>query len=128
MTINLINKIFFLGWFGKFLAWKGFLITTKLSYAIYLTQFPIFFYNVGSIRSAEHFEFFSMQVSCNINVCINILIINNLFLQFNLHELLWIIMLSITLTLLIDTPFQNIKNYLMTKSSMPKTTKLLKMQ
>ncbi|XP_043792229.1 nose resistant to fluoxetine protein 6-like [Apis laboriosa] len=96
------------GWFGKFLAWKGFLITTKLSYAIYLTQFPIFFYNVGSIRSAEHFEFFSMQ--------------------FNLHELLWIIMLSITLTLLIDTPFQNIKNYLMTKSSVPKTTKLLKMQ
>ncbi|OAD54557.1 Nose resistant to fluoxetine protein 6 [Eufriesea mexicana] len=50
------------GWFSRFLAWKGFLITTRLSYALYLTQFPIYFYNVGRTRSAEHFAFFSMQV------------------------------------------------------------------
>ncbi|XP_026674907.1 nose resistant to fluoxetine protein 6 isoform X2 [Ceratina calcarata] len=87
------------GWFSRFLAWKGFLITTRLSYAIYLTQFPIYFYNVGRTRSAEYFDFFKMQ--------------------FNLAEFLWIVTLSITLTLLFDTPFQNIKDYLMRKSPMP---------
>ncbi|CAK9807752.1 Nose resistant to fluoxetine protein 6 [Anthophora plagiata] len=97
------------GWFSRFLAWKGFLITTRLSYAIYLTQFPIYFYNVGRTRSAEHFEFFSMQ--------------------FNLNEFLWIVASSITLTLLFDTPFQNIKNYLMKKPAISETTtKLLKLQ
>ena len=78
-NMNLMNEI--LDWFTRFLAWKGFLITTRLSYAIYLTQFPIYFYNVGRTRSAEHFAFFSMQVSCNINLWINI-IINNIFLFF----------------------------------------------
>ncbi|XP_076389928.1 nose resistant to fluoxetine protein 6 isoform X2 [Megachile rotundata] len=97
------------GWLSRFLSWKGFLITTRISYAIYLTQFPIYFYNVGKTRSAEHYEFFSMQ--------------------FNLNELVWIIVLSITLTLLVDTPVQNIKNYLMKKSPVPEpTTKLLKIQ
>ncbi|XP_076750177.1 nose resistant to fluoxetine protein 6 isoform X2 [Xylocopa sonorina] len=96
-------------WFSKFLSWKGFLITTRLSYAIYLTQFPVYFYNVGRTRSAEHFEFFRMQ--------------------FNLSEYLWIVILSVTLTLLVDMPFQNIKNYLMKKSSVPEvTTKSLKQQ
>ncbi|XP_043525105.1 nose resistant to fluoxetine protein 6-like [Frieseomelitta varia] len=90
-------------WFTRFLAWKGFLITTRLSYAIYLTQFPIYFYNVGRTRSAEHFAFFSMQ--------------------FDLNEFLCIIVLSIILTLLVDTPFQNIKSYLMKKS--PEATKQL---
>ncbi|XP_033205713.2 nose resistant to fluoxetine protein 6-like [Bombus vosnesenskii] len=96
-------------WFSRLLAWKGFLITTRLSYAIYLTQFPIYFYNVGRTRSAGHFAFFSMQ--------------------FDLHEFLWIFILSIVLTLLVDTPFQNIKSYLMKKSSLPETTtKSLKQQ
>lgn len=38
-------------------------IFTKLSYAIYLTQFPIFFYNVGKVRNAEYFEFIKIMVS-----------------------------------------------------------------
>ncbi|XP_076623887.1 nose resistant to fluoxetine protein 6 isoform X2 [Colletes latitarsis] len=92
------------GWFSRLLAWKGFLITTRLSYAIYLTQFPIYFYNVGRTRSPVHYEFFSMQ--------------------FNLNEYLWIIAFSITLTLLFDTPYQNIKNYLLKKTVPEVTTKL----
>ncbi|XP_076666635.1 nose resistant to fluoxetine protein 6 isoform X1 [Andrena cerasifolii] len=97
------------GWFSRFLAWKGFLITTRLSYAIYLTQFPIYFYNVGNTRSAEHYEFFGMQL--------------------NLNEFTWIVALSVTLTLVFDTPFQNIKNYLLKKPcASDTTTKLLKQQ
>ncbi|XP_029053165.1 O-acyltransferase like protein-like [Osmia bicornis bicornis] len=97
------------GWLSRFLSWRGFLITTRISYAVYLTQFPIYFYNVGKTRSAEHYEFFNMQ--------------------FNLNEFLWILVLSITLTLLIDTPIQNIKNYMWKKSSVPETaTKLMKVQ
>lgn len=78
------------------LSWRGFLITTRLSYAVYLTQFPVFFYNVGQTRNAEHYEFFRMQ--------------------FNFKELIWIVSTSVVLTLLFDTPFQNIKNYLLKKS------------
>ncbi|XP_063973444.1 O-acyltransferase like protein isoform X1 [Diachasmimorpha longicaudata] len=85
------------GWFSGLFAWRGFLICTRLSYAIYLTQFPVFFFNVGKTRSAEHYEFFRML--------------------FNFHELGWIILTSVILTLLFDSPFQNIKTYLLRKPS-----------
>ncbi|XP_076290207.1 nose resistant to fluoxetine protein 6 isoform X2 [Lasioglossum baleicum] len=96
------------GLFSRFLAWKGFLITTRLSYAVYLTQFPIYFYNVGMTRSATHYEFFSMQ--------------------FNLNEFLMIFVLSVSLTLLFDMPFQNIKSYLLKKPASTATTKSIKQQ
>lgn len=38
-------------------------IFTKISYAVYLTQFPIFFYNVGKVRNAEYYEFIKIMVS-----------------------------------------------------------------
>jgi hypothetical protein len=38
-------------------------VTTRISYAVYLTQFPIFLFNVGQIRTASHYEFFSAMVS-----------------------------------------------------------------
>lgn len=50
-------------WLSRFFSWKGFMITTRLSYAIYLTQFPVFFYNVGRTRTAEFYEFIRMTVS-----------------------------------------------------------------
>lgn len=55
--------ILFLGTMSKFLAWKGFLIWTKISYTVYLTQFPIFFYNVGKVRNADYFGVLPMLVS-----------------------------------------------------------------
>ncbi|KAF7391343.1 hypothetical protein HZH66_009823 [Vespula vulgaris] len=83
------------GWLSRILAWRGFVITTRLSYAIYLTQFPVFFYNVGQTRSAEYYDF--------------------LKLVFNIIEMVWILIASVILTLLFDTPFQNIKHYLLKK-------------
>lgn len=39
------------------LSWRGFRVTTKMSYAVYLTQFPIFFYQVGRVRSSLYYDF-----------------------------------------------------------------------
>lgn len=48
---------------SRYFAWDGFLVTTRLSYAVYLTQFPVFFYNVGRTRTSEYYEFIPTTVS-----------------------------------------------------------------
>lgn len=57
---------FFLGYIldlvARIFSWRGFLVTTRLSYAIYLTQFPVFFYNIGVTKSSEEYNFWRMQV------------------------------------------------------------------
>lgn len=60
-----VNTFFYLDAITEFFSWKGFLVTTRISYAVYLTQFPIFFYNVGQTRSAEHYDFIRMTVIFN---------------------------------------------------------------
>ncbi|CAO1376055.1 unnamed protein product [Diamesa tonsa] len=70
------------------LSWRGFMVASRLSYSVYLTQFPIYFYNIGSVRNATHFGFFSVLLT---------------------GEAFWIIGISIVLTLFIELPFCNIK-------------------
>ncbi|CAH0557874.1 unnamed protein product [Brassicogethes aeneus] len=84
------------GLFGNFFSKPIFTIWTKISYTVYLTQFPAFFYNVGITRSPESYEFFRSM--------------------FNLKEFLWILALSCSLTLLFESPFQNIRNIIFRKS------------
>ncbi|XP_070515627.1 nose resistant to fluoxetine protein 6 isoform X2 [Cardiocondyla obscurior] len=91
------------GFLHRLASWRGFLITTRISYAIYLTQFPIFFYNVGQTRTAETFEFFKIML--------------------NIKEMGWIFFMSIVLTLLFDMPFQNIKNYIFKKPALKENIK-----
>lgn len=58
-TSNVVLSQFFgfiLGWFGDFLSWRGFQFFTKISYAVYLVQFPVFFYNVGITRHVGEFK------------------------------------------------------------------------
>lgn len=43
--------------FVKFLEWRGFQISTKLSYGIYLVQFAVFHFNIGSSRGPSYFSF-----------------------------------------------------------------------
>lgn len=43
--------------------WKGFLIFTRFSYGLYLTQFPIFFFNVGITKSPEQYSMYGSVVS-----------------------------------------------------------------
>ncbi|XP_067206747.1 nose resistant to fluoxetine protein 6-like isoform X2 [Linepithema humile] len=98
------------GWLTKLFSWRGFLVTTRISYGVYLTQFPIYFFNVGQTRTAEYYEFFNVMV--------------------NLKEIICIFLTSIILTLLFDTPFQNLKNYLLLKKAMSTkdTIKISKME
>ncbi|XP_059617040.1 nose resistant to fluoxetine protein 6 isoform X3 [Phlebotomus argentipes] len=77
---------------SRMLSWEGFLVTTRLSYAIYLTQFPVFFFNVGRTRTASRYDFVPATL--------------------DLYEFLWIGITSVALTLLFDTPFGNIKKLL----------------
>ncbi|KAF7287125.1 hypothetical protein GWI33_002502 [Rhynchophorus ferrugineus] len=70
---------------------------TKISYTVYLTQFPIFFYNVGTIRAPQEFGFFSKTI--------------------NIAETLWIIALSAVLTLTFEMPFQNLRTLYLKNTS-----------
>uniref|UniRef100_A0A182SI10 Uncharacterized protein n=1 Tax=Anopheles maculatus TaxID=74869 RepID=A0A182SI10_9DIPT len=78
-------------------SWRGFRITTKISYAIYLTQFPIFFYNVGRTRTPQFFEFWPAVI-------------------FNTNEYLVVFLSSFLLTVLFETPFINVKKMLFSRS------------
>ncbi|KAK9890490.1 hypothetical protein WA026_010571 [Henosepilachna vigintioctopunctata] len=80
---------------GKFFSWPGFSLWTNISYTVYLTQFPIFFYNVGTIKSPEQYSFWRTNI--------------------NIHEIFAIIASSVVLTLLFEMPFQNIRNIILKK-------------
>ncbi|XP_052900787.1 nose resistant to fluoxetine protein 6-like [Anopheles moucheti] len=80
-------------WVIDMFSWRGFRITTKISYAIYLTQFPIFFYNVGRTRTPQFFEFWPAVI-------------------FNTNEYLVVFLSSFLLTVLFETPFINVKKML----------------
>ncbi|XP_023032742.1 nose resistant to fluoxetine protein 6 [Drosophila willistoni] len=79
--------------FTQIFSWRGFQVSTKLSYAIYLTQFPVFFYNVGRRRHIHHYYNF-----------VSIILDTNEFIS--------IFLASVALTVLFDAPFQNIKKLL----------------
>lgn len=110
---NLKLPIYFLDRFTNFFSWKGFQVSTKLSYAIYLTQFPIFFYNVGRRRHIHHYyNFVSIIVSCFI-LRLKLHYLNMCFLlQLDTNEYICIFLASVVLTVLFDAPFQNIKKIL----------------
>ncbi|KAF4517143.1 hypothetical protein B566_EDAN006442 [Ephemera danica] len=82
------------GWIGVFLRWKGFLIFTRIAYAVYLTQFPIFFYNIGTRRHAGFSSITDL---------------------INLSEFLAVFVASFILTLFIDLPFQEVKKVITEK-------------
>lgn len=69
---------------------------TKISYTVYLTQFPVFFYNVGVTRTAQEFSLFTNMM--------------------NLQEYSWILGLSVLLTVLIEMPFQNLRNLMLKRT------------
>lgn len=44
------------------LSCRLFLVTTRLAYAVYLTQFPIFFFNVGTTKHSGYYHFITSTV------------------------------------------------------------------
>ncbi|KAH1022512.1 hypothetical protein HUJ04_011905 [Dendroctonus ponderosae] len=85
--------------FGPLLTWKYFQIFTKISYGVYLIQFPVFFYNVGSTRHAGEFHS---------------------HLVFPLQEIVVIVGLSTVLTLLVEMPSQNLHTLAMSRKKLNK--------
>uniref|UniRef100_A0A240PJW8 Nose resistant-to-fluoxetine protein N-terminal domain-containing protein n=1 Tax=Anopheles atroparvus TaxID=41427 RepID=A0A240PJW8_ANOAO len=84
-----------------FFSWRGFRITTRISYAVYLTQFPIFFFNVGRTRAPQYFEFWPSMI-------------------FNTNEYVVVFLASFLLTVLFETPFINIKKMLFRSKHQPR--------
>lgn len=111
-----------LGLLSRAFSWPGFLVTTRLSYAIYLVQFPVFFYNVGRTRHAGYFSFLSYTVGSNHYTFVAyfpIWLVWILSFQLNLNENIAITLSSIALTIFFDTPFQNIKKIIFNSSNKP---------
>lgn len=77
------------GALNRFLCCKSLVIFSRISYAVYLTQFAVFFYNVGSIRASEQF---------------------NLLRSVDTAELLAVLGVSVLVTLLFDLPMQEVKS------------------
>lgn len=80
------------GLLNRVLSWRGFLVTTRLSYAFYLTQLPVLYYFVGKNRAINSF---------------------NMLLFFDLPEMVVLVAACVLLTVLVEIPFDNIRNILL---------------
>ncbi|XP_060519002.1 O-acyltransferase like protein-like [Cylas formicarius] len=87
------SQLGYKGLVGKFFCMPVWTLWTKISYTVYLTQFPVFFYNIGTTRSVQHYGFFTTIL--------------------NLQEYSWVIALSVVLSLVFEMPFQNIRSVLL---------------
>ncbi|XP_063233050.1 nose resistant to fluoxetine protein 6-like isoform X2 [Bacillus rossius redtenbacheri] len=79
------------GPFGDLISWKGFIVFTRIAYAVYLTQFPVYFYNVGTNRHAQYYH---------------------PFMLFEMGEVTTILLASVAMTLLFDLPALQLKRIL----------------
>lgn len=107
------------------LSWKGFQVSTKLSYAIYLTQFPVFFFNVGRRRHIHHYyNFVSIIVSTSYIFLRDkyLILLTSISLQLDTNEFICIFLASVALTIFFDAPFQNIKKLIFKRAPMPTKT------
>lgn len=92
LLCQLIN-VCFADKFIELLEFRGFQVCTKISYSLYLVQFPIFFYNVGILRAPLFFRLIPIFV--------------------DIDEYIVIFLVSILLTLCVEMPFCNLKTLLL---------------
>ncbi|XP_047989519.1 nose resistant to fluoxetine protein 6-like [Leguminivora glycinivorella] len=83
-----------------FVEWRVFKFFNKIAYGVYLTQFPIFFYNVGIQRHSEHYT---------------------PLLLVHVPEMLAVLVVSIIATVAIEMPFNKVYRIYFGK---PQTNKL----
>ncbi|XP_072742660.1 uncharacterized protein [Anoplolepis gracilipes] len=80
------------GVINRFLSNYWLVIFSRISYAMYLTQFAVFFYNVGTTRFSSEFQPYR---------------------AIDLLEVVIVIAASVVLTLLLDLPMQEVKSVIM---------------
>lgn len=75
-NINLITckNFFFQGFMSRFLCCRPFVLISRLSYAVYLTQFIVYTTNVATVKTSKEFTLMSL-VSCSFHL-------NFLFLRY----------------------------------------------
>ncbi|XP_012259544.2 uncharacterized protein LOC105688083 [Athalia rosae] len=88
---------------NRFLSSYWLVVLSRLSYSVYLTQFAVFFYNVGTTRYASEFQ---------------------VHRAIDLYEVASVICVSIVLTLLLDLPMQEVKNVIMECTNDPVIEKI----
>ncbi|KAF4517090.1 hypothetical protein B566_EDAN007012 [Ephemera danica] len=76
-------------WLRRGLSWKGFVVFSRLSYAVYLVQIFVIAVNVGNSMTAEHFRFTKML---------------------DLNEITVVMVISLLCTLLLLLPLQDLWN------------------
>jgi peptidoglycan/LPS O-acetylase OafA/YrhL len=103
----LLNLIYFTDKFIQLLEWRVFKVFTRFSYSFYLTQFPIFFVNVGTLRSSLYFRMIPTIL--------------------NLNEYIVIVIISILLTLFVEMPCSNLKTLILDRKN-TKTVKNCKIE
>ncbi|XP_011692910.1 PREDICTED: uncharacterized protein LOC105452989 [Wasmannia auropunctata] len=85
------------GGVNRFLSSYWLVILSRISYAVYLTQFAVFFYNVGTTRFSTEFQPHR---------------------AIDLLEVAIVIAASVVLTLLFDLPMQEVKSVIMESTDM----------
>ncbi|XP_063233051.1 nose resistant to fluoxetine protein 6-like [Bacillus rossius redtenbacheri] len=88
------------GFVNSFLTWRVLAPISRISYSVYLTQFTIFFYNAGMIRSEQEFHILK---------------------SIDGGEVLATLAVSVAMTLLFDLPLQEVKSILMERGPVKKT-------
>ncbi|CAG2067702.1 unnamed protein product, partial [Timema podura] len=81
------------GWLNSALCCGRLTIFSKISYSVYLSQFLVLFYNVGTTKSSQEFNVITGYVS--------------------LFEFILVLLASTIMTLLFDLPMQEVKKILM---------------
>lgn len=89
--------------FVELLEFRGFQVCTRISYSLYLVQFPIFFYNVGRLRAPLFFRLIPIFA--------------------DIDEYIVIFLVSILLTLCIEMPFSNLKTLMLDGGKKMKNTR-----
>ncbi|GLH06370.1 Uncharacterized protein GBIM_11903, partial [Gryllus bimaculatus] len=76
------------GRLGALLEWRGFAVLSRLTYALYIVQFPVFFYNLGRARTPEYFTLGTLV---------------------NVGEFVAVFLAALALTAFVDMPAQRLR-------------------
>lgn len=85
------------------------MVVSRFSYGLYLMQYTIFNYNIGTVRGTEQFQLFGSMVSFHFSILKAIISIKIQTFQANFGEYFWIIGSALVLTVFVEQPFGNIK-------------------
>ncbi|XP_043256336.1 uncharacterized protein LOC122399606 [Colletes gigas] len=82
------------GIINRFLSYHWLVIFSRISYAVYLTQFAVFFYNVGTTRYSSEFQLHRTVDGFEAAAVVAVSVVLTLFFDIPMHEIKNVIMES----------------------------------